>query len=268
MKNTLAVLRLFSSWTTGKSITMMTHAIIFAPIGQASRAEQIVTRLANAIMTGLLQAHEQLPNETELAKMLGVSHITVREALNTLRAKELIYTSRGRHGGSFVCDNIESRAHNYHPLNLLSSDYLLDLGEMHCAILAHSARLAAKRMSETEQLTFTSFIDDFEQATTAESRAQADMRCLLFLSASSQSARLANSELTLQTEWASFIALLYGDDTLHQQCVQHYRRLMEALSQQCTEAAAKAVSELILFLAEHLVDCKLNTTASKSGRML
>ncbi|WP_241575530.1 winged helix-turn-helix domain-containing protein, partial [Rosenbergiella nectarea] len=71
---------------------MMTHAIIFAPIGQASRAEQIVTRLANAIMTGLLQANEQLPNEAELAKMLGVSHITVREALNTLRAKELIYT--------------------------------------------------------------------------------------------------------------------------------------------------------------------------------
>ncbi|MBT0720307.1 FadR family transcriptional regulator [Tatumella sp. TA1] len=246
---------------------MMTHAIIFAPIGQASRAEQIVTRLANAIMTGLLQAHEQLPNEAELAKMLGVSHITVREALNTLRAKELIYTSRGRHGGSFVCANLENRPHNYHPLRQLSSDYLLDLGEMHCAVLTHSARLATKRMSESEQLTFFALIDAFQQADSAESRAQADMRCLLFLSASSQSARLANSELLLQSEWAPFVALLYGDDALHRQCVQRYQELMEALSQHRSEAATQAVSDLIMFIAEQLLDCKRNLNIPTSGRL-
>ena len=244
----------------------MTHAIIFAPIGQASRAEQIVTRLANAIITGLLQANEQLPNEAELAKMLGVSHITVREALNTLRAKQLIYTSRGRHGGSFVCDHIDPDAYNYHPLQQLSSDYLLDLGEMHCAILAQSARLAAKRMSDSEYQAFSSLIDIFQQADSAESRAQADMRCLLFLTAASQSARLANTELLLQTEWAPFVALLYCDDAIHQQSVQRYQELMEALTQQQSEGATKVISDLVIFLAEQLIEYKLGLTIPPSGR--
>ncbi|MBT0727629.1 FadR family transcriptional regulator [Rosenbergiella australiborealis] len=246
---------------------MMTHAIIFAPIGQASRAEQIVTRLANAIMTGLLQANEQLPNEAELAKMLGVSHITVREALNTLRAKELIYTHRGRNGGSFVCDSIESRAHHYHPLSLLSSDYLLDLGEMHCAVLAHSARLAAKRMTDDELAKLSSLVNDFQQAESSELRAQADMRCLLSLSASSQSARLATSELSLQTEWASFVALLYNDDAIHQHSFQTYRELLGTLSQQNGDAAAKSISGLIMRLTEQLVDYKLNINSSTLGSM-
>lgn len=88
---------------------MITHAVIFAPIGQTSRTEQIVHRLANAIVTGLLESDEQLPNEAELARMMGVSHITVRDALNTLRAKELIYTVRGRNGGSFVCGDVKKK---------------------------------------------------------------------------------------------------------------------------------------------------------------
>ena len=58
---------------------MITHAVIFAPIGQASRSDQIVQRLTNAIVTGLLEPHEQLPNESDLARMMGVSHITIRE---------------------------------------------------------------------------------------------------------------------------------------------------------------------------------------------
>ena len=50
---------------------MITHAVIFAPIGQVSRSDQIVQRLSNAIITGLLEPKEQLPNETDLAKNDG-----------------------------------------------------------------------------------------------------------------------------------------------------------------------------------------------------
>ena len=74
---------------------MITHSVIFAPLGQATRSEQVVDRLKNAIVTGLLEANEQLPNEAELSKLMGVSHITIREALNTLRNKNLIHTVRG-----------------------------------------------------------------------------------------------------------------------------------------------------------------------------
>lgn len=38
-----------------QATAMLTKAIVYAPIGQASRAEQIIERLSNAIVSGLLQ---------------------------------------------------------------------------------------------------------------------------------------------------------------------------------------------------------------------
>lgn len=108
---------------------MITHAVIFAPIGQVSRSDQIVQRLSNAIITGLLEPKEQLPNETDLAKMMGVSHITIREALNTLRANNLIHTVRGRNGGSFVCENIDGKIA---PASVQSDQYRLSFGSGEC----------------------------------------------------------------------------------------------------------------------------------------
>ena len=66
---------------------MTAHTVIYAPIGQATRSEQVVERLGNAIIAGLLEANEQLPNEADLSRLMGVSPVTVREALNTLRVK-------------------------------------------------------------------------------------------------------------------------------------------------------------------------------------
>ena len=155
---------------------MITHAVIFAPIGQVSRSDQIVQRLSNAIITGLLEPKEQLPNETDLAKMMGVSHITIREALNTLRANNLIHTVRGRNGGSFVCENIDGKNSALHPFKAISTDYLSDLGEMHCAIISHSARLASRRMTGADIAKFREFVEVLRKANSPELMTQADMR--------------------------------------------------------------------------------------------
>lgn len=237
---------------------MITHAVIFAPIGQTSRTEQIVHRLANAIVTGLLEPDEQLPNETDLARMMGVSHITVRDALNTLRAKELIYTVRGRNGGSFVCGNIKKENQSFHPLKSISTDYLSDLGEMHSAILSHGARLASRRMTQSDLDKFRNFVDLLANAPTSDLKTQADMRCLLALAANSQSARLASQELVIQTEWASLISLLYADEKIHSHCVGVYYELLTALEDHDENSAAKCTLDLINFFTNELIEFKLS----------
>ena len=61
---------------------------------------QIEAQLAERIESGGLQAGERLPPERELARALGVSRMTVRQALDVLARRGLVDRGVGR--GTFV----------------------------------------------------------------------------------------------------------------------------------------------------------------------
>ena len=63
---------------------------------------QIADQLGGAIENGELAPGERLPPERGLAAELGVSRMTVRQALGTLESRGLLERSRGRGGGTFV----------------------------------------------------------------------------------------------------------------------------------------------------------------------
>lgn len=64
--------------------------------------EQIIMHIRGAISSGELRPGDRLPPETELARSLGVSRPTVREALKVLEALNLLESSTGPTGGTFV----------------------------------------------------------------------------------------------------------------------------------------------------------------------
>ncbi|MEO3935835.1 FCD domain-containing protein [Dermatophilaceae bacterium Soc4.6] len=64
--------------------------------------ESTVEQLATAVRLGVFARGEQLPPERELAERLGVSRVTLREAIAALRQSGLVTTRRGRGGGSVV----------------------------------------------------------------------------------------------------------------------------------------------------------------------
>ena len=73
------------------------HAVsLIAPLAAAGRAEEVVFRVGQAIQLGLLNDGEQLPPEAEFAGQLGVSAMTLREALAILRQRGLVETRRER----------------------------------------------------------------------------------------------------------------------------------------------------------------------------
>ena len=241
---------------------MTAHAIVYAPIGQGTRSEQVVERLSNAIVAGLLHADEQLPNENELSRLMGVSPVTMREALNTLRARQLIDTRRGRNGGSFVCPVPAQMMHDRHPLRLATPGDLADLGELHCAVVGHSAKLAAQRSTADEHQRLAREIDQFQAATDPQARAQADMRCLLMLATHAQSARLANQELAIQAEWAPLVASIYPHAALHTGIVGAYRRLQAALLAGDEAARSACAQDMIGIQPDHLLEHKLRLDAT------
>jgi len=61
---------------------------------------QIRQALLRAILEGGLQPHQRVPSERELSEALGVSRMTVRQALQTLTNEGYLYTVPGK--GTFV----------------------------------------------------------------------------------------------------------------------------------------------------------------------
>lgn len=77
--------------------------VLFRPVRGGNSYEETVSRLLQAVRLGVVRPGEQLPPGRELAARLGVSRVTLREALGTLQSAGYLESRRGRYGGTFVC---------------------------------------------------------------------------------------------------------------------------------------------------------------------
>ncbi len=72
--------------------------------------EQVANQLRDLMVSGELVPGQRLPSEAELASLFGVGRTTIREGLRLLAAQQLLVTTRGVKGGTFVvtpdADNI------------------------------------------------------------------------------------------------------------------------------------------------------------------
>jgi DNA-binding FadR family transcriptional regulator len=117
--------------------------------------EQIAEQLRTLVVAGELQPGSRLPNEEVLAREFGVSRATLREALRSLAAHDLIRTAKGAGGGSFVTlpsvERVSSYLHSSITLltdaNDVSLENLLEAREL---IEVPAARLAAERRTSDE----------------------------------------------------------------------------------------------------------------------
>jgi DNA-binding FadR family transcriptional regulator len=75
---------------------------MWRPVRGGNAFEITVARLAQAIKLGLVLEGERLPPERALAQRLGVSRVTLREAIAALREAGYLESRRGRSGGTFV----------------------------------------------------------------------------------------------------------------------------------------------------------------------
>ncbi|MGH9244896.1 MAG: FadR/GntR family transcriptional regulator [Acidimicrobiales bacterium] len=79
----------------------------FAPQPVRGPVEQVRLHILDAILSGQLRPGDRLPSERELANGFRVGRAAVRDALRSLSQLDLIVTTQGRGGGSFV-NRIES----------------------------------------------------------------------------------------------------------------------------------------------------------------
>lgn len=75
---------------------------MFTPVTVGRVWSDIVEQIKRAIREGRLAPGDQLPAERDLTAQLGVSRVSVRDALRTLEAHGLIEVRVGARGGAFV----------------------------------------------------------------------------------------------------------------------------------------------------------------------
>ena len=77
-------------------------AAVFRAVRTGNAFEETVERLLEGVKLGVYAPGDRLPPERELTRRLGVSRITLREALRELAAAGYVETKRGRFGGTFT----------------------------------------------------------------------------------------------------------------------------------------------------------------------
>jgi DNA-binding FadR family transcriptional regulator len=75
---------------------------VLRPVRQGNAFEETVERLLTVIKLGLVGPGERFPAERDLAAQLGISRLTLREAIHELHEAGYVCSRRGRFGGTFV----------------------------------------------------------------------------------------------------------------------------------------------------------------------
>jgi len=133
------------------------------PIPKTSMVDAAFDVLRSRILRGILAPGDRLPAEQELARLLGVSRSTIREALNRLASANLI---RIQHGGSkIVLDYLEHAGLEVVPVLIEGSASEVDpslvrsVTELRNVVTPDAARLAAERASPEEVKKIRAYAD-------------------------------------------------------------------------------------------------------------
>jgi GntR family transcriptional repressor for pyruvate dehydrogenase complex len=217
----------------------------------------VARRLAQAIGLGLLLDGERLPTESRLAAQLGVSVVTLREALATLRTMGLVETRRGRAGGSFVRAPSDHQAVRLDgPLRRLSLHELRDIGDHRAAIAGAAAKLAAERGLDEDAGTLREHVRRLQAAGTLTERRRADARIHIEIAAAAQSPRLTREEMALWSEVGDLLWLPVRDAQIDIVIAEH-EPLIDAIQRHDPARAYELACRHVITETDRLVNFRL-----------
>ena len=228
---------------SGGLTTAKLHAVL-PPLETPDRVDVVAQRLSNAIRLGLLADGQRLPSEMDFAAHLGVSTVTLREALTRLRESGLVETRRGRSGGTVVVAPATRAAERLRGRLAEFTIYdLRELGDYRAALAGSCAYLAAQRALEPEIERLRLELDRLAEATTTAERWRADVNFHTSLATATQSSRLARSEITLQAELGDVLWLVEDHDSHTEDIVAAHRRVFTAVRSRRAAAARDAMTK-------------------------
>ncbi len=245
-----------SAGLIGVGLTTAAARTVLTPAASANGLAGLVAqRLSEAIRLGLLLDGERLPPEARLAEQLGVSTVTLREALAVLRGEGLVTTRRGRGGGTFVSAPDPATGLGRR-LREFSVAELRDLGDHRAAIAATAAALAAERALPGEVAELDRQLDRLTAARTASDRRRAALQFSVGVAAAAQSPRLLREEQRLTAEVGD-LAWMRASDEQHAAAVAARADLIAAITRREAAEAAAIARRLVAIETARMIGLRL-----------
>jgi len=183
---------------------------LFRPIRDGNAFEVTVERLARAIKLGVVAVGERLPPERELAELLGVSRMTLREAIKALADAGFVASRRGRGGGTFVTFQAGTPPRE-HPSEVARSmgDRLHQALDFRRVVEPGAAALAATRsLSAAERGYLAGCFAECTDATDDRQRRVADSRLHLAIASVTGCAPLVTAVADVQSQLGELLAAI------------------------------------------------------------
>ncbi len=202
-----------------------------------------VDRLRRQIHCGLLLPDEKLPAERQLSEDIGISRVTLREALRVLETDSYIVVRRGAHGGAFVADvdslqqiaikrSGKDRAENMRILEFRQANEIA------------AVQLACARRQPPEIKRLESALESLRRAESAPQLKQADTLFRLAMAEASHNTFLNKaiesgiSEMFRPYQFQHFASVMKN-------CLLVHEKLHVALVQRDPETASESLSKLL-----------------------
>ncbi|WP_434358416.1 pyruvate dehydrogenase complex transcriptional repressor PdhR [Parasalinivibrio latis] len=231
-------------------------------IRQPKLSDVIEKELESLILEGTLSPGQKLPPERELAVKFDVSRPSIREAIQRLEAKKLLYRRQG--GGTFVSDRLWQSFSE--PLIELLADHpesQFDLLESRHALEGISAHYAALRGTEEDFQRIRSCHDEIQrlqQKGDLEDEARAVMQYLVAVTEAAHNVVLLHivrslAPLLEQNVLQNF-ELLYRRKDVVEKVSTHRAGIVEAIVSGEPEKARQASHAHLAYIEETLLDLR------------
>lgn len=244
-----------------------TKRVLLGRLHTEDAASAVARRLRTAIGLGVLANGEKLPRELDLARQLGVTAFSLREALGTLRAEGLIVTRVGKNGGSYVSHLPVSDAVVGEELLRWSATELRDLGDWRAALTTYAAWLAARRDPVVTADRLLVCAAELDAATGAAEGRRAMGRFHVELSAGAQSMRLTRAELVAHEEFDWLVQVLLRGP-VHRRVIAGKMRMVAAAVRSADSAQAWAAGQLMVScVVTELLRTRLQLIALQYAKM-
>ena len=240
------------------SLRATARTAAFTPLTAGGRTEAVVQRIMESIALGLLADGEQLPSEIELSAQLGVSTVTLREALALLREEGVVETKRGRNGGSFIrAPGDPTKSAMRARLAALSVSDIRDAGDELAAVSGAAARLASSRASTDNMRRLVVLAERIATAAGVGDRTRADSRFHIEVAVAAASERLIRAEVGLQGEIGVLLWAPGTSDSAARQAADDHGAIAGAIAAEKAELAGRLAEEHVERNTHRLIEARI-----------